>query len=555
MELGGNKTVNSIFEASDVSSVKPNAAASLLEREKFIRCKYVDKMFFEAKHYDAVGKEETSMKMISAPSTPTPMIKEIIQSHHVFSPVDWDAVTSQQNSTVVTTKRMKDQLSLSLHSHSRVRRGDLSQSRHSQCVSRDEKQQEKNQSGTTYQTSLNDEQTSLGRGGSTHGSRVTSRRNSTRPRSRSSSRARKPSMRRLMSNSNLSTKTNKDESDDSLGASSFAMIPDDSSPDHGQEDSLQTSRELCDSFRPIKISESEEGKGSVAQTKGGHRVPRRGRGLDRAISVPNLQPRAKSQARRREDSKQLKKEESCKKLTDCVSAVKDKQRSETSPEVEKQRQQLSSSLSSKQRSRSASRTGAPERRQRPSTSLGPRRRQGSASKNNQRSPRSRSGDRPRRRGPSNSGSTPKRDPSPPGGDVLEDNHTPRKSANEQKTRNSSKPRSSRRSEQVCKNLQSEQSKSMELGDYFSGNNGVFPGVSNVKPDVITEVRKTLIKRSTWMDGDFSDDDLFAGSSEQFFEEEESPLVQATTLCKDLGPSGAIYPPLLSFDIAAVTFYS
>lgn len=549
MELGGNKIVNSIYEAKDVSSVKPNATADLATREKYIRSKYVSRTFFYAGNYDAVGKEDnlpteiaTNTTLISPKSGGVP-----IECSNIFSPVNWDAVPLQQvTSLAEKMKPIKEQLSVSLHSRSRVKRGELSVSRHSQSVSGETSRQvEKRQSGSTYQTALKDDPSCVRR----VASRTRTQRSSSRSRSRSSSGARKASKRLLKPTSTHSSTNGNDDSDGSQEASSFAANPDDSSEERGQN-TIQTGKELCHSFRSISSNDSDEAKNSSKSLKAIRRMPRGGRGLDRAISVPNLKPRSTSQTRRRDERKTFPKEGPVEILKESMSTSSNPKSSGLSSTVELQEQRLCNHTSSSQlRLRSHSQTGGLERRRRTS-SVGSRRRP---------TTRSRSGEHPRRRGVPTTGTTTKplnHADSLPFDGPCEDTDLHKESSNDRRARTLPRTLTRSRSERVSRNPRSRRSK-LSVNELFPSDQQEELSEKSVpKPEIITEVRKKLIEKESWLDGDFSDEDLFDGNAEKLDPRKKGVFSQSMKLSKDCDhSSGSPYPPHSSYDIAAVTFYT
>jgi hypothetical protein len=601
MEIGGNKHINAIFEGKNVPPEKPEPTADQETRQNYIRSKYVDRKFFSPKAYAKVGKEEIAGPVDIAGSA----FRRINENHSGFSPVNWNAFPPNDKTAATKIVPRKDQLSISLHENSqRTRTQDLSQSWHSKSGFGSKGRQ--NASKERCNVGLNDESSSDKRRsvGSSDGGKSASsgsRGKSSRSRSTSLSSGRKRSDR----GKRTSSHSIQLEDDNSDGGDSFG----EDSTEKSAENSVEKMHASAQTFDVLNNSQDSLGGGesnvvtsSSRYRKGSRRMPRgevrggRGRGaLSRALSVPDF--KARPQGRRRDEKrgterrddlvsklKEVLPAESEEKILELLQAVETSTGSKTSssrtPEQKSRsgrrssgEKDRSSGQSSEQRSRGSSRSrSSDQRRRRSSSRKRGVRRQTSSSDVKQRSSRSKSGDRRRRRSSSDDGA--------PVNEGSTEERAEKKSSGRSPLSSSNR---SGGSEPSRRNRLPNRSKSDDLGLHFSLNQSSLPPSQNnddglsitteMKPSVVTEVRRKVINPDAWLDDvveEFSDEDLFAGTDEKLLSESEEEEEGATVdrivprrtasmpikLMKDAIPAPTLDDsPRPSIDIAALTFYN
>lgn len=479
-----------------------------------------------------------------------------------------------------------------------------------------------------YQTFLNDESSGKGRSSATRQDCLKSFSSSRGQsgRSRSNSSGRKPSDRVKHTSSHSISSNSIAEEGDSDGHDSFVGDAEKSAEDNmeSMQASAQTFDVLSNSQSSFDAEEDNLVKSSSRYRKGNRRMPRadrggRGRGaLSRAMSVPDFgaRPQPRPQVRRKDEKKVAEKsndrddllaklkdvlpEESDEKLLQLLQAVqistgskasRSSSQSTSEPKSRSSRQANSETKSrssgqshSENRSRSSgrssdrSRSRSSDKRRRRSTSRKRGiRRNGSSSDIKQKTSRSKSGDRRRRRGSS--------DDTSPLKEAAGEDRSAKKSSGRSPTRNLTSTRSSG-SESLRKRHLPVRSKSDDLGLHFSLNEPDHStsrihddGLSintELKQSAATKVIRKSVQQETWLEdvGEFSDEDLFAGTDETLLsecEEEDDTTFQSTPsrrktasasipikLMKDFGASPNMNDsktdPRPSLDIAALTFY-
>jgi hypothetical protein len=97
MEVGGNQKVNAIFEATSIEEgAKPDPSSDQRTREHFVRAKYVDRKYYDAKGYADINKVEKKVDEEDFPPSSSTHRRRSMTCRQSSKPgISWSQTTTQ----------------------------------------------------------------------------------------------------------------------------------------------------------------------------------------------------------------------------------------------------------------------------------------------------------------------------------------------------------------------------------------------------------------------------------------------------------------------------
>lgn len=113
MEVGGNQKVNAIFEATSIEEgEKPDPSSDQSTREHFVRAKYVDRKYYDAKGYADIKKVEKKVDEEDFPPSSSAHRRRSMTCRQSSKPgISWSQTTTQ--SKQLDNNRMVDRMNAS----------------------------------------------------------------------------------------------------------------------------------------------------------------------------------------------------------------------------------------------------------------------------------------------------------------------------------------------------------------------------------------------------------------------------------------------------------